>query len=877
MSNNRHQPPSWANRFLEWFCHPDLLEEIQGDAYELFEYRLKALGTDAARRRFAWDVLRSFRLSTIRNFDFIISPDMLKINARIAIRQMLKQKVFSFIKIGGFALGMAACLLIGLYIHDELSFDKHYENGDRLFRLVANNLGDGDWERSVFFPAPLAATLEKDYPEVELAARISPGGLFGGGTNPIRRTDQSEVFFEEGFLLADPKMLTILEVPMRMGDRTTALAEPGSMVIARSKAERYFPGEDPIGKSMMINNDPEQTYTIGGVMEDFSAHHHLQPVKFLLSMKGVEFWPGEQGYWRANNYHTYLRLQPGTEVASLEKKLLTLIDNYYIPSSLAEGVKDAEAQERSKIFSLQPLSEIYLESGNLIDLLPHGDIRFVRLLGAVVLFILLLAVINFVNLSTAKSTNRAREVGMRKVVGSQRGQLIQQFLTESVIISGLSLLLGVGLAALFLPMFNELADKQLVLPWTTTWFVPGLLLGGLLLGVLSGFYPALFLSAFKPIDVLRGHLSRGAKSSGLRNTLVVFQFATSVVLLIGTMVIYQQMEFIFNTKLGFDKEQVLLLEGTNTLGDQLLTFKEEISRLPSVRSASISDYLPVEGTQRNSNRFRTEGDQELLGQFWLVDHDYLETLGMKIIAGRTFSSEMATDSTAVIINEAMARELNYNDPLGKRISNGEERHIIGVVEDFHYTSLKEKIFPLCLALGNSNSMVSIKTSGGEMEQLLAQITPLWDGFSPDQALNYSFLDQEYATMYTDVNRTRDVFLSFALLAIFIACLGLFALSTFLAEQRHKEISTRKVLGASTFGIVRLLSQNFLFLVGISILIAFPLAWYIMQQWLADFTYRITLGWPVFVLAGLLSVGVALLTISFQTIRAARLNPVAFLR
>lgn len=871
-------PPRWADRFLEWFCHPDLLEEIQGDIYELFEMREAKWGSKRARRRFAWDVVRSFRLSTVKNFDLLISPDMLKINVRIAFRQMLKQKVFTFIKIGGFALGMAACLLISLYIKDEISYDQHYQEGDRLFRMLTTNESLPDsWQSNVFFPAPLAQALLQDYPEVEAAARISPGGLFGGGSNTLRRADEQENFFEEGFILADPELLDVLEIPIIQGDQEQALVEPQTIVISERKAKQYFPGEDPIGKAMIINDEVNKPYRISGVMANIPDHSHLAPIDFLVTLSGVEFWQGEQTYWRANNYHTYVRLEDGADVQKLETKLLSLIDQYYLPSMIAEGVQNAEEEASKMSFGLQPIGDIYLKSGGIMDLLPHGDIRFVRLLGAIVLFILALAIINFVNLSTAKSANRAREVGMRKVVGSQRGQLVQQFLTESVLVSALALVLGLVLASLLLPAFNQLADKQLSLPWFAWWFLPGAALGGIIIGVIAGAYPALFLSTFKPIDVLRGRLSRGAKSSGLRNALVVFQFATSVILIVGTLVVYQQMEFILNKKLGFQKDQVVILQGANTLGDQVAAFKEEIQRLPLVQSVSVGDYLPIDGTQRNSNRFRVENEEQVIGQFWLVDHDYINTLGMEIVHGRDFSREMSTDSSAMIINEAMARQLGYDDPLGRQLNNGPDWNIIGVVKDFHWMSLRDEILPVCLVLEESPYMISVKASASDMDQLIGQLEGTWERFVPHQSFQYSFLDQEFASMYEDVFRTRDVFMSFALLAIVIACLGLFALSAFLAEQRHKEISTRKVLGASTLGIVGLLSKDYLLLVSVALCIGLPLSWFAMNAWLADFSFRIELGWPLFLLAGLISFLIALGTISYQTIRAASLNPAEFLR
>ncbi len=531
---------------------------------------------------------------------------------------------------------------------------------------------------------------------------------------------------------------------------------------------------------------------------------------------------------------------------------------------------------------LQPVSDIHLHSSDIMDGLKHGDIRFFWLFGTIAVFILLIACINFVNLSTAKSANRAREVGLRKVIGSFRSNLISQFLAESILYSILSFSLAIILAWSLLPFFNEISVQSLVFPWNEWVFIPIILFVSVLVGVLAGFYPAIYLSGFQPIEVIKGSTSKGSKSSVLRGSLVIVQFTTSIVLIIGTFVIYGQMNFMLNSKIGFDKEQVLLIEGANSMGEQLTSFKEELLNLSDVKFASIGDYLPVNGagSKRNGNSFYKAGkvgiDKSVGGQIWRTDHDYVKTIGMHINEGRDFDATIASDSQAVIINKTMAQELGLDKPIGEAITNGGETwNIIGVVDDFHYESMTEEIGPLCLVIGNSPSVVSAKLETNNLSQTIEKISALWEKFAPNESLRYAFLDQSYAKMYDSVLRTGRIFTSFAVLAIIIACLGLFALSAYMVEQRSKEISIRLVLGASVSRIFSLLPKNYLIL--ISLIIAIPISWYMMQMWLESYIYRIEIGWNIFVFSGLITTLIALITISYQSIRAAMVNPVKCLR
>ncbi len=586
----------------------------------------------------------------------------------------------------------------------------------------------------------------------------------------------------------------------------------------------------------------------------------------------------------ASNYNIYLLLKPATNVELLQKKISdAVIKTYMIPALKAAGIANYQSAFRDARLLLQPLANIHLHSYDIVERdVKHGDIRFVWLFAAVAIFILLLACINFLNLATARSANRAKEVGVRKVIGSLRADLIKQFLTESLLYSFLSVAIAFVVACVALPLFSHAAGTQLSIPWQQWWLLPLLILFAVFIGLLAGLYPAFYLSVFKPADVLKGNLSRGSKNAGLRGALVVFQFTVSVILLIGTIVIYRQMQYVLNTKTGFDKEQVIIIQGADALHTQTDAFKEELLRLSFVQNVSVSDFLPVNGSKRNGNTFWKEGktqtDAGTSGQHWIIDEHYLPTLGMKLLQGRNFSAAMPSDSDAVIVNKTFVDKMGFAKPVGEMITNGREhKRIIGVVENFNFENMKQAVGPLAMLLGNSNSMISVKIRSSEIAPALSAIQKAWKSFVPHQALRYRFLDESYAAMYADVQRTGTLFSGFAALAVIVACLGLFALSAFMAEQRSKEISIRKVLGASAAGVFALLTGNFVKLVCISLLIAIPLGWMLMHQWLQDYAYRVALSWDVFALSAVIILAIALATICWQAVRAAFTNPVNSLR
>ncbi len=802
---------------------------------------------------------------------------MYKNHLKIAWRSIKKDKLFTAIKIGGFAIGIAACLLIALFIRNELSYDQQYAKKDRIYRVVMQGMFKGEVMKSVHFQLPFADALVSDFPEILKAGKINTSELFGAGKRGLHLLGEPQNNLEEGFVFADQDAFDILEIPLEQGKQKEALENPGSIVISHSKAQKYFPNGNAVGQILILDNDASKPYTVTGVMKDFPKNSHLQ-FDFLLPIEDTNM------SWTSQNYFTYVLLDKNANVQELQKKMFSIVENYVIPAQMERG-RAADFIEVLKTinYKLQPITDIHLYSDlKMADGLKHGDIRFVWLFAAIAGFILLLAVINFINLSTAKSANRAKEVGLRKTVGAFKSNLVGQFLTESVLYSIFSFVLGVLLAWILLPTFNSIADKTIFMPWSVGWFLPTILLSSLIVGLLAGLYPAFYLSAFRPVNVLRGSLSLGGKGR-LRSGLVIFQFTTSVVLIIGTIIIYQQMDYILNKKLGYDKEQVVILEGASALGSKAEYFKEQLLQLPQVKEVTMSDYLPIEGTKRNGNTFRnpeegTEG-RGVPGQIWRVDYDYIKTLGMNIVAGRDFNKEIASDSiNSIIINQKMSNELGLSDPVGKHLdNNGRDFTIVGVLADFHFKSLKEDITPLSLVVGKSAGTISVRLERGNSNQALASIESTWNKNVPNQAFSYTFLDQEFSHMHADVRRMGRIFNSFALFAIFVACLGLFALSAFMVEQRKKEISIRLVLGAPFKSIYKLLTLDFMKLILISIMIAVPIGGYIMSKWLEDFAYRITIGWEIFLAAGLIALTIAVLTISYQSIGAALIKPLRSLR
>jgi putative ABC transport system permease protein len=604
----------------------------------------------------------------------------------------------------------------------------------------------------------------------------------------------------------------------------------------------------------------------------------------------------------SNNFNTYILLREGSNAKALETKLPGFVEKYIGPQAAqvisGEFTMEKFIQSGNKLeYTLMPLRDIHLHSDLIAELAPNSDITYIYLFAAIALFILIIACINFMNLSTARSANRAKEVGVRKVMGSMRKHLVRQFLTESILISVFSFLLAIGAAYILLPYFNQLSQKQLSIPFDQPELYGWFAVSSLTVGLLAGLYPSFFLSAFEPVKVLKGQLSLGMKSGLIRSSLVVFQFAISIFLIIGTITVNRQLDFIQSKKIGFNKDQVIMIGDAYALGDQLQSFKKEVLQNSSILHGTISGFVPVNVGWRNDNTFWPEGSEptqeNMVGlQNWDVDHDYIQTMGMNIVEGRAFSEKFPSDSSAVILSQTALKHFNLeNDPIGKKISTFGENNpdgtinkeslqswtVIGVVEDFHFESLKENISPVGLFLGSSPGYVSFRFEAKNTQDVISAIEKTWKELAPGQPFQYSFLDSAFENMYSSEQRLGRIFAIFAGLAIIIACLGLFALTAFTAEQRTKEIGIRKVLGASVSSIVVLLSKEFGKLIVIAFVIAAPLSWFAVHWWLESYTYKTHISIVIYILSGTASFLVAWLTMGYQSIKAATANPVQSLR
>ncbi len=810
---------------------------------------------------------------------------MIKNYFTVALRNILKHKFYSFLNIFGLAIGITCCLLIVAYVADELRYDRHHPHADRLYRLTVDAQFGGAEFNAPLMCAPAAAALVADFPEVEQSFRFRDQGGF-----LVRYDDPNEgvkSFRENQAIYADSNFFAMFGVPLLQGNPETALKGPNKVVISERLATKYFGNENPMGKPIKIANYYDCTVT--GVYENISSNTHFD-FDLLLSMESLE--ESKQEFWLSFNFHTYVRLKEGTTPASVEEKFPGMIQKYIGPEiERFVGVSWEEFQQNGNgiAIALQPVLDIHLHSNLDGELAPNGDIKYVYIFSAIALFILLIACINFMNLSTARSANRAKEVGVRKVMGSLKRQLIGQFIAESTLVSFIAFTIATLCGWLLLNPFSEFAGKTIHFSLLENlWILPLLLLGAIVVGLLAGSYPAFFLSAFQPIAVLKGKLNTGAKSSTFRSVLVVFQFCISIILIVGTLVVFDQLQYVQNKNLGFNKEQVLVLQDTYVLErEQLESFKTELLRNPNIEKVSITSFTPIGGSENNNAYFPGDDpstEQTTVLREFNVDYDYIETFGMKMAAGRNFDEQFGTDSSAIIVNEAAVKHFGWDEPIGQQIgtfTSEEGAHevyeVIGVVKDFHAASLRENIRPSVIRLQNNTGRVSIRTKAQNTAAVLAYTRSMWEKIAPGQPFTYDFMDDTFKALYKAEMKVGEIFGIFAGLAIFTACLGLFGLAAFTSEQRSKEIGVRKVLGASVSGIVMLLSKEFARLVVIAFVISVPIAWYMMEQWLTDFAYRTDIRPIIFLISGGSAFLIAWLTMSYQTLRAASVNPVKSLR
>ena len=798
---------------------------------------------------------------------------MLKNYIKIALRNLIRQKGYSIINIFGLAVGMACCILIMLWTLNELSFDKHHLNSDRIYRLCVD-ANFGAQFITAISPAPAAAAITKDYPEVVDAARLSRPGRAA-----IKYGDQ--LFQEEGVAFADNSVFNVFTIPFVKGNPENALKKVYSIVITEEMAEKYFPTEEPLGKTFILNSQDE--YTITGVVRSLPRNSHFT-FNMLRSMETLHSkTPRDMEMWFNIQYYTYILLERNSDLIAFKQKLPEFVDRYMGPNLEAAG--------GTLKYFLQPLSSIHLHSHLSGEIEENGDILYIYIFTAIAAFILLIACVNFINLATARSASRAREVGMRKTFGAERTRLIGQFLGESIVYSFLALAISLILIELYLPVFNHLAQRELVVnflnpPWMLAAFI-GL---ALMVGIIAGIYPAVFLSSFQPMKVLRGNLALGARNSRFRSILVVVQFTISIALIIITFTIYNQLQFIKNKKLGFNSEQVLVIPRINqTVRQSLPSVKKELASVPGVINVAASSLVPG-GGYRLGITFPEgfEQNQPQTVNVLEVDADFIPTMEIELVEGRNFSEDISADpANSVIINQTAARQFCWDDPIGKTITYGAKtdsgmvtltRTVIGVVKDFHQRSMHTKIDPL--VIGNIPVefwSISLRLSPGDIPATIEALKEKWTFIDPNRPFDYYFMDEAFAKKYRAEERLGTLIMYFSVLAIFIGCLGLFGMSSYTAEQRTKEIGIRKVLGATVPNIVSLLSREFVILVVIACVTAAPIAYYSMNKWLQNFAYRTGISLWIFFLAGIAALTIALITVGLQAVKAASTNPVKSLR
>ncbi|UPK68290.1 ABC transporter permease [Chitinophaga filiformis] len=791
---------------------------------------------------------------------------------------MLRKKAYSAINITGLAIGITCCILITLYVQDELSYDRYNSHFDKIYRVLHAYRNPKDVDRNsapapedyqVWGNAPVAPSLAADFPEIKKIVRFT-------SPNTFLLEHGERRFQQEGFVFTDSTVFDIFSWKMLAGNPKVALVAPNSVVLTKSIAEKYFGNENPLGQTLRVDN--QETFTVTGVMEDVPANSHLS-FNGLVSMSTFRKWrPEIFDEWGYIDFYTYFLMPEHTDIKTLEAKIPAFAARHY-PKS-----------DRSiYTIAFEPLSAAYLHSKAQRQPGPTGSLSNVYIFSIIAIFVLLIACINFVNLSTARSMERAREVGVRKAVGAYQQGLIYQFLTESILISFSAVLLAIIFTILALPAIREISGKPLTYSLLLSWkFTPALVLLPFVLGLLAGSYPAWVLARFRPVEVLKGQFRSSNKGIALRKALVIVQFSLSIALIAGTMIVYSQLKHLRSHSLGFRQDQMLVIDygGDQKVNESFETIKAVLAKNPAVQSITASRAVPGD-FYPNGTTFIESQSGEMKNEtpgMYEIDFDFIPAYEMKMAAGRAYSREFPTDAQeALIINEAAARQFGYANPadiVGKRFEQwGRKGAVIGVVKDFNYQSLHKKVEPLAMRMAPQSSLskLSLRIKTDHLSQTLKELEQTWATLAPHRPFLYSFLDQSFNKQYQQDARFGELFAAFAGLTIFIACLGLFGLATYATEQRVKEIGVRKVLGASVTNIVRLLSSDFIKLVLVAILIATPVIWWAMQEWLEGYAYRISIQWWMIAMAGILAVVTALLTVSLLAVKAALMNPVKALR
>ncbi len=786
---------------------------------------------------------------------------MLNNYLKIALRNVRRHKGFSFINIAGLAIGIACSVLVMIYVIDQLSYDRFHEKADRTYRIVSKGLFIDFDINQIYTPYILAKSLREEYGDAIRVTQLA-------SRNGIINIDNTNLL-NERIIAADEDFLKVFSFQMFKGDPSSALAEPFTVILTESAAIKYFGEEDPMGKQLRIGAG---NFVVTGLLRDVPQNSHIT-FDVVVSLKSRRNY--DRFGWLNNNYSTYLTLSENLTQNSIKMKLELLVEQN-INQMLSKW------ENNWWEYRLEPLLDIHLHSDLNAPNGINGKYEYVLVFGIIAIFILIIACVNYVNLTTARFANRAKEVGIRKVVGSIKAQLIRQFLLESILICFIGTLIALILIKFSLPFLNDIAGKSLNLGYFNNPFVlPGFALLTIILGLFAGIYPAFYLSSFKPATVLKGRLIGKTNKSFLRNGLVVFQFSISIFLLISTLIIHKQLDLFQSKNLGFDRDQILVVKNANLLGGQKNSFKNELNQYFNIESVTGSSSLP--GKRFNNLGISLEDSSKLTLDFYICDYDFIKTLDIELLKGRFFSREYSLDSNAIVLNEEAMKIFGGEDPIGKEIVRDERRFkVIGVVKNFHYESLRNEISKMGMVLPVLNfeefeRFISVKVKTSNLGKTIDFVRAQWEKFAPNMPFEYSFLDYDFNKLYINEERTQKLSLIFSFLAIFISSLGMFGLASYISEQRTKEIGIRKVLGAKESGLVYLLSKEFLLKVITANTIAWPAAYFLMVHWLRDFAYRIDISLEIFIFSTLIAIAIALLTVSYQTIKAATANPVDSLR
>jgi putative ABC transport system permease protein len=803
---------------------------------------------------------------------------MLKNLFKHSLRSFKRQRAYIIINILGLSIGIACSLLIALFVINEASFDKYNVKKDRIFRVILNGKIGGQEITGAYTPAIMGPTLPKEFPEVEDFLRMDRHG-------PTVVEYEKQIFTDNDIVEADSSFFNFFSIPVLKGDMKNLLNSAHKVVLSESTAKKIFGNENPIDKMIKVGNDSIK-FVVTGVMGDVPENSHFRAsmlTSFLTNPRSQE------SVWMSNSFSLYVLLKPNSSYATVDAKFKDLIVKYvgpevqkYLGTTIEEFIKKGNKYR----FYLQKLTDIHLDNTVQGTFKAPSDPKYLIIFGSIAILIVVIAAINFMNLATAQASRRAKEVGIKKIGGSTKGMLITQFLTESLILSLISLIFALLFIKLSLPYFNNLLGTRLVLSLFAVWYtIPVLLVFTVIVGIMAGSYPAFFLSSFNPYEVLKGTVKNSTGNGRLRRVLVVFQFAVSILLIVGTLIMNKQIKFMLNKDVGFDKEQVIIIERAHVIGKKMKSFKENVKRIPGVINIASSTAVP--GRTNNNNGYMMEGRKDetfLMVTSW-IDYDYLDTYGMKLVSGRSFNESFTNDKQACILNESSVKNFGITDLEKTRIirpgdKGPENIQIVGVVKNFNYESLRNPIQPYILLLQDENNYwgyISVKLSALNYSKTIGEIEKIWKEYASNAPLQYYFLDADFEKMYSQEKQNAQMAVIFAVLAIFIATLGLFGLTSYTVEQRTKEIGVRKAMGSSIGGIYIEISKEIVILVSISALIAWPAIYYYAGKWLENFYYKINLGFISFIAGLTIALGVALITISYRVLKAARVNPAQSLK